>query len=50
MRLSKPLVMTVAKMNGLLKKLGNNSLIKVEAVTTTFLDLLLTSAGFVINI
>ncbi|KAL5268239.1 hypothetical protein ACHWQZ_G002189 [Mnemiopsis leidyi] len=45
MKLSKPIVMTVFKMNSLLKKLGNNSLIKEEAVSTTFLNLLLTNAG-----
>ena len=49
MKLSKPLVMTVSKMNALLKKLGNNSLIKFEAVSTTFLELLLNNAGYVGN-
>lgn len=39
--------MTVSKMNALLKKLGNNSLIKVDAVSTTFLELLLLNAGSV---
>ena len=46
MKLSKPIVMTVSKMNSLLKKLGNNSLIKEEAVSTTFLQLLVTNAGY----
>lgn len=40
MKLKRPLIITVNKMNGLLKKLGNNRLIKPDAVTTTFFELL----------